>query len=128
MPLSLTDRIKKYIKEIDDWNKISNITSLGWLLQIKTKQKISILKLIQGSSHCGAMQSATSLQCQDTGSIPRVAQQIRNSGLPQLRFKLEPGLRSDPWLAQELHVPRGGQKQKQYGININRDFKQPKPS
>ena len=33
------------------------------------------------SSHCGVMGSAVSLQCQDAGSIPGLAQWVKGSGI-----------------------------------------------
>lgn len=47
-------------------------------------------KLRDWSSHCGAMESVASLQRQDAGSIPSLAQRIKGS-----RVQLWP--RSDPW-------------------------------
>ena len=57
-----------------------------------------------------AMGLAVSLQCQDAGLIPGLAQCVKVLVLPQLhcRHRLQLWLRSDPW-PQELHVLQGHQ-------------------
>ena len=56
----------------------------------------SIIKFSR-SSYCGTMETVVSWEHRDTGSIPDLAQWVKNPALPQLWLRLKLRLRSDPW-------------------------------
>ena len=63
------------------------------------------------SSCCGTMGLAASLEGWDTGSIPSLAEWVKNLTLPQLRHRSQLWLRSDPW-SRNFHTLWGSQEKK----------------
>ena len=57
----------------------------------------TILRSTLEEFHCGATGSMASLQCWNTGLIPRLAQWVKDPALLHLRHRLQLCLRSDPW-------------------------------
>ena len=64
-------------------------------------------KKISRVSHCGAMDQ-WHLEHWDAGSIPSLAQWVKDMALLQLQLRLH---------GQELYVPWGGQKRRKENIN-----------
>ena len=65
------------------------------------------------SSCCDTVGSEAFGDCWDAGSVPSLAEWVKDPALQQLWLRSQLQLRSDPWfLAWELHMQQGSQKKK----------------
>ena len=89
-----------------NWGR-SERTLNGLRMNYETKEFCCLLqKFIQlylykraegGALCCGVTISTASLEQWDSGSIPHLAQWVKDPALPQLWHRSKPWLRSDPW-------------------------------
>ena len=66
-------------------------------MNLCTKQKLTDIENKLREFRCGAIGSLVSWDCWDAGSIPSLAQWVKDLAFPQLWLRLQLRLGSNPW-------------------------------
>ena len=105
---------KPWVKQDGYWQLLGlDVRGAGHILCLLFVyiRKCPLTKLGKRSSCCGTMGSTASREWWDAGSIPRLAQWVKDLVLPQLQIRLWLWPGSNPW--PKHSICQGGQKKKE---------------